>query len=49
MRPWQRHCAPRTDLVFGTLWLVRRGLGYKQEKAIKGQEGPDLQVHVWSA
>lgn len=26
-----------------------RGQGYKQEKAITGQEGPDLQMHVWSA
>lgn len=28
---------------------AERGQGYKQEKAITGQEGPDLQMHVWSA
>ena len=48
MRPWQRHPAPRTGLVFGTLRLVRGGWA-TQEKAIKGQEGLDVQMPVWSA
>ena len=48
MRPWQRHSAPRTGLVFGTLRLARGGWA-TQEKAIKGQEGLDVQMPVWSA
>ena len=48
MRPWQGHSAPRTGLVFGTLWLARGGWA-TQEKAIKGQEGLDVQMPVWSA
>ena len=48
MRPWQRHPAPRTGLVLGTLRLARGGWA-TQGKAIKGQEGLDVQMPVWSA